>query len=95
MGVPVITKRGDRFISHIGETIAMNTGQVEWIAKDEEEYVRKAIWLSSDLQGLSRLRMNLRQQVMSSPMFDQKRFVRHFEEAMQGMWAEWLRRHQP
>ena len=86
MGVPVITKRGDRFIAHNGETIANNAGQSEWIAQDENDYVLKAKTFASDLNALAKIRAGLRAQVLASPLFDSKRFARHFEEAMAGMW---------
>ncbi len=88
MGVPVITKKGDRFISHNGETIANNTGQSEWIAQDENDYVLKAKFFASDLNSLAVMRSGLRAQVLSSPLFDSKRFSRHFENAMTEIWEK-------
>ena len=90
MGVPVITKCGDRFLSHVGETIAHNAGLSDWIAADEDDYVAKAAAFASDLEGLAKLRAGLRQQVLASPLFDAARFARHFEEAAWGMWGRWL-----
>jgi len=90
MGVPVITKRGDRFLSHVGETIAHNAGLSDWIAVDEDDYVAKAVYFASDLGQLAQLRAGLRQQVLASPLFDTPRFARHFKEAMRGMWYQWL-----
>ena len=60
MGVPVIAKRGDRFIAHNGETIANNTGQSGWVAEDEDDYVFKAKSFASDVKSLSKMRMGLR-----------------------------------
>jgi len=86
MGVPVLTRRGDRFIGHNGETIARNTGQADWIASDEDDYVDKARRLTADLRALAALRAGLRAQVLGSPLFDSARFARHFEAALWGMW---------
>jgi predicted O-linked N-acetylglucosamine transferase (SPINDLY family) len=86
MGVPVLTKRGDRFLSHAGETIALNAGLADWIAADEGDYLRKALHFAADLKSLSGLRTQLRAQVLTSPLFDAARFARHFEAAMWGMW---------
>lgn len=94
MGVPVITRRGDRFLSHVGETIAHNAGMSGWIAADEDDYVAKAAHFASDPEQLAGLRVGLRQQVLSSPLFDAPRFARHFEEAMQGMWNNYLEQKQ-
>ena len=86
MGVPVITKKGNHFLSHLGESIAHNTGLSDWIASDEDEYVDKAIKFSSNLDDLAKLRSKLRLQVLSSPLFDSSRFANHFEAALRGMW---------
>ncbi len=56
MGVPFITRRGDRFIAHVGESIAHNTGMDDWIAMDDEDYVAKIVTRAADLEQLARLR---------------------------------------
>lgn len=89
MGVPVITRRGERFLSHVGETIVHNAGLSNWIAADEDDYVAKAVAYAADLGYLTALRDRLRQQVLTSPLFDAPRFARHFENAL---WQMWQRR---
>jgi predicted O-linked N-acetylglucosamine transferase (SPINDLY family) len=89
MGVPVVTMKGDRFLSRVGETIAQNIGMPEWIATSPDDYVEKAVGLSRDLNRLSAARAGLRQKIEASPLFDAPRFARHFSEAM---WAMWQRR---
>jgi protein O-GlcNAc transferase len=86
MGVPFITKKGDRFYSHNGETILHNIGLPEWIAADEDDYVRKAIEFSKDVDALAKLRKGLRDQILASPLFDAERFARNFEKAMFDIW---------
>ena len=70
----------------MGESIAHNTGLSEWIASDQDDYVAKAIEYSSNLDGLAKLRLRLREQVLYSPLFDRKRFASHFETALRGVW---------
>jgi predicted O-linked N-acetylglucosamine transferase (SPINDLY family) len=89
MGVPVLTRRGDRFLSRVGETIAHNCGMSEWIAADNDDYVRKAVTYSSDFGKLAEIRKSLRQHVLASPLFDAPRFSKNFEDAMWGMWQAW------
>jgi predicted O-linked N-acetylglucosamine transferase (SPINDLY family) len=86
MGVPAITRRGDRFLSHVGESIARNAGLPDWIAADDDDYVAKAVAHTGDLARLASLRAGLRPQVLASPLFDAPRFARHFEAALWGMW---------
>jgi len=95
MGVPTITKRGDRFLAHQGESIAHHAGLSDWIAADEEEYVSKAIAFASDPDQLAHLRSGLRQQLLTSPLIDAPRFAQHFEAALRDIWTQWCNQHQP
>ena len=87
MGVPVLTKKGDRFVSRMGETIMRNAGLTDWIAADEDDYIIKAAGFASDLDQLARLRERLRERVLASPLYDSGRFARHFEAALRDLWA--------
>lgn len=89
MGVPALTLKGDRFIGHQGETILHNAGLDDWIARDEKDYVAKAVAFAVDLAALSELRGRLRGQLLTSPVCDAPRFARHFEAALRGMWRQW------
>jgi protein O-GlcNAc transferase len=89
MGVPVLTLAGDRFLSHIGESIQHNAGLPDWIGANADDYVVRAASHAADLQRLSELRKGLRQQVLASPLFDAQRFAHHFEAALRGMWTRW------
>lgn len=91
MGVPVLTRKGDRFIGHNGESILHNSGLPQWIARDEADYVARAMRFASDLDGLVRLRANLRAQLLGSPLFDAAAFASDFEQAIRGMWEERIR----
>lgn len=89
MGVPLITRRGDRFLSHIGESIDYNVGLADWVAADDADYVAKAVNSAGNLTQLAALRAQLRQQVLASPLFDAPRFARNFEAALWAMWQQW------
>ena len=89
MGVPILTRRGNRFLSHAGETIACNAGLPDWIAADDDDYVAKAVRFAADLGALAGLRGRLREQVLASPLFDAPRFARNFEDAVWSMANQW------
>lgn len=89
MGVPVITLSGDRFIAHNGESIAYNSFQSAWVARDKHDYYHKAILFASDLEGLAKLRSGLRKQVLRSPLFDCEGFALNFEQLMMKMWNDY------
>ena len=94
MGVPVLSRKGDRFISHQGETILNNVGLPQWIAADEDEYVAKAVAFTNDLPALAALRAGLREQLLASPLCDAPRFAGNLEEALRGMWRIWCEKQQ-
>jgi predicted O-linked N-acetylglucosamine transferase (SPINDLY family) len=62
----------------------------DWIAADEDDYVARAAAFAADLPRLAALRSGLRTQVLASPLFDARRFARHFEDALWKIWNRWL-----
>ena len=90
MGVPVITIKGDRYLTHFGESINSNINMHNWIAKNDKEYISKAIKFASDFHDLSKIRMNLRQIALKSPLFDATRFSKHFSDMLWKMWKEYI-----
>jgi predicted O-linked N-acetylglucosamine transferase (SPINDLY family) len=88
MGVPVLTRQGNRFLSLIGESIVHNAGLPDWIAGDDKSYIEKAVGCSVNLKLIKRIRAELRQQVLVSPLFNAPRFARHFEAMLWKMWEE-------
>ncbi|MDP3173260.1 MAG: tetratricopeptide repeat protein [Phenylobacterium sp.] len=86
MGVPVITLRGDRFLSHVGESVARNAGLADWIAQDQAEYVAMAFRRAADLPALATVRAGLRERLGDQPLFDAARFAGDLQDALWGMW---------
>ncbi len=86
MAVPVITRKGDRFLARGGQSIVFNAGLTEWIAEDDDDYVAKAVLHTTNPERLATLRRELRQQVLDSPLFDAPRFARNLEAALWEMW---------
>lgn len=88
MGVPMISLEGDRYVSRFGVTILNNLGYPDWIAKDEEEYIEIAKNISSNIDQLNDIRLNLRQKMASSPLCDGKAFAGHFGNAIKTIWKD-------
>ncbi len=89
MGVPVVSRQGDRFASRIGASILTHLGQKDWIAHDENQFVDIAKNLASDLTLLSVIRQGLRDKLVNSALMDAPSFVRGFEQALRKMWHAW------
>ena len=86
MGVPVLSRRGDRFLSHAGESLLQTAGLADWVAADNADYVAKAQAFAADPQQLAALRARLRDQLLASPLCDAPRFAANLAEAFVGMW---------
>ncbi|MDX9767656.1 MAG: tetratricopeptide repeat protein, partial [Ectothiorhodospiraceae bacterium] len=92
MGVPVLTLAGTQgMIRRFGESILSTVGLDDWIARDADAYVDKALRFAADLPALARLRAELRQRMMNSPAGDGARFTRSLERALRGVWQQWCR----
>jgi predicted O-linked N-acetylglucosamine transferase (SPINDLY family) len=89
MGTPVLTLKGQRFVSRMGESLVHNAGLDPWIANTPEDYVEKAKAFAADLPALAALRASLRGQLLASPVCDAARFARNLEDAFGGMWRQW------
>ena len=87
MGVPTLTLAGSTLLARQGASLLTAGGLGQWVANSAAEYIEKAVVLTEDLSRLAALRAGLREQVRVSPLFDARRFARHFEEALWGMWG--------
>ena len=90
MGVPVLTKKGFRFVSHTTESINHNSGMSDWVANDENEYVKKAIKFSTDLELLTEINKNLRRPALKSPLFNSTLFAKQLNNAFWEMWNNFI-----
>tara|TARA_B100001059_G_C17803971_1_gene567944 strand:+ start:286 stop:1965 length:1680 start_codon:yes stop_codon:yes gene_type:complete len=78
MGVPVLTMAGYNFNSRCGESININLNLKNLIAKNDEEYVSKAIELSDNLEKYYDLRKKIFNESENSPLFNSKNFSKNF-----------------
>ena len=85
MGVPVLTMAGYNFNSRCGESINRNLKMDHLIAKDEYDYVQKAVNLSNDKEKYVNLRKSVFLDAIKSPLFDSQGFAKNFFEALEGI----------
>ena len=78
MGVPVITMAGYNFNSRCGESINKNLNMEQLIAKNEDDYVSKAVSLSTDRDKFLNIRKSIFLDAIDSPLFNKKRFSENF-----------------
>lgn len=89
MGVPVVSMRGDRFVSRVGDSILSAVGLEELVVDTEDAYVAEAVELATDLPRLARLRAGLRDRLLHSPLCDGPGFTHGLEVVYRAMWEAW------
>ncbi|MEM5338693.1 tetratricopeptide repeat protein [Paraburkholderia azotifigens] len=89
MGTPVVALEGDRFVTHICESVLNAAGLAGWIARDEDEYIELASAWAAHPERLAALRAGLRAQTLESPLCDARRFATNLKAAFEGMWAQY------
>lgn len=68
-----------------------SAGLSNLVAKNEDEYVKVALQLASDINALSNLRMRLRGLMHKSPLCDGSKFIRGLESAYRNMWQRYCK----
>lgn len=89
MGVPVVTLRGEHHAGRVGASLLHAIGRNEWVAPDQEAYLRIAANLASDLHYLASERSQLRNIVQNSSLCDCQNFARDVESAYRSIWSRW------
>ncbi|MBD90732.1 MAG: hypothetical protein CL940_10365, partial [Deltaproteobacteria bacterium] len=81
MGVPTITRAGDRHAGRVGASLMTHVGLKGFIADSDQRYAALAAYLASDLERLARLRKSTRQALFASGLCDGDRFTRELERS--------------
>jgi predicted O-linked N-acetylglucosamine transferase (SPINDLY family) len=89
MGVPFVTWPGEHLSARMGKAILENVGLHELVAASADDYVNIAVALANDHDRLKRLRANLRERMLESPLLDGPRMAKSLEAAFRGMWQQW------
>ncbi len=79
MGKPVLTMKGNNFNSRCGESINLNGNLDEFIAKNENDYINKAVNFSKNPKIIENLNKDLREKILLSPLFDTGSFTNELE----------------
>ena len=91
MGVPVISLAGRPPLGRIGESAMSNLGLADWVAYDDESYINNAVKFASNLAELAKIRIEMRETMINSPLMDEKGFASDVENAYLNMWKKWCR----
>ena len=85
MGVPVLTMAGYNFNSRCGESINKNLNMEYLIAKNNDDYISKAINLSNNIDDYIDLRKSVFSNALNSPLFNNQDYTKSFFQALEGI----------
>ncbi len=88
MGRPVVSRRGDMHMSRVGASLLKAVGHAEWVAEDDDDYVRIATGLARDRERLRESCRGLREAMLASALLDHAGQARRFGEALRACWRE-------
>ena len=94
-GLPVLTQRGETFVSRVSASILHAVGLPELIAESLTAYEARALELARDPGQLEALRQKLARLRLTAPLFDSERFGRHVGRAYVEMFERWRRGEPP
>ena len=86
MGVPVISLEGTHFVGRVGATLLRQGDLPEFIAKNSEDYAKKATLLASSLASNPELRGFIRQNLLASSLFNAESYTKSVEKSYWEMW---------
>ena len=86
MGVPVITRYGERRNTRFGLSILENLGLSELTADTIEGYIERAVSLARDPDLLDILHQNLRGLLQKSPAIEPRQYMRQLEQHYREIW---------
>lgn len=90
MGIPLVTRVGEQFVSRNSYTMLMNIGVTEGIASTAEEYVEWGVRFGKDPALRQQVAWKMRASRQTSPLWNAKQFTRNMEDAYVQMWANYL-----
>jgi len=85
MCVPILTKKGNTFLSKCGESINSSIGLQDWIAENEEDYVLKAVNFSKNIDELQKVKNYLFDNRNTFKIFDSKGFADELSSSFKSM----------
>ncbi len=92
MGNPVITMADRPSVGRIGKHYLNGINHLEWVAKNDYDYVEKSILLASDFLKLDKIRKTLRSEMETSYIKNPRCFTAQLEQTYKEMWDNYCKK---
>lgn len=88
MGVPLIACHGARMSQRISAAMLKTLDLNELVAKDYDEYVKKAVELAKDFNRIKEYKETIRSRYLNSGICNRAKFAKEFATALSQIWTE-------
>ena len=95
MGIPVLTIEGKSFASRVASSLLSVMNLNELIVKNDEEFVKKAIEISNNLDGLKILKEKVIKNKLNSNLFKTDIFTRNLEKSYKTIFENYIEGNEP
>jgi predicted O-linked N-acetylglucosamine transferase (SPINDLY family) len=89
MGVPVISRVGRHHVSRVGLSLLSQAGLAFFAVSTSQAYVDRATALAQNRQALRRIRLSMRERLLSGGFYNAKAFTHTVEQAYRRRWQAW------
>ena len=94
-GVPLLTIEGQSFQSRVAASLLKTSGLDELIAKNEDDYIKKAVYIAKNEDYLNSLKNKLKNSRDTNPLFDTKTFTKNIEKAFSVVLDRYIKNEEP
>ncbi|MDA1100641.1 MAG: tetratricopeptide repeat protein [Proteobacteria bacterium] len=95
VGLPLLTILGDKPGARLGATLCNAAGVPEMVVPDLPAYIARAVVLANDPNQRKALRQRLIDGRDTQPLFDNERYCRNLDNAIEAAWNNHLTGHPP
>lgn len=89
MGAPVVTLAGRSHVSRVGASLLQAVGLADLVCNAMEDYQATILDLAADIPRLATMRQTLRQQLLNSPLCDNRGTAARVEQLYRQIWRHW------
>jgi len=89
MGIPILTLDGNRHSSRIGKCLMNALGLSEWVARDQQAFIKNAHDFSQQIESIDKIRKGLRKRILKSTISHKQKYVQSLENTFRNVWEKW------
>jgi len=89
MGLPILTLPGRTHASRVTASLLHRVGLDEWVAKDEEDFLRIGAMAAQNVAMLKELRIQLPKRFLESPLSNGPLMAADLEQAYRSIWTDY------